>query len=207
MKQCIILLILIFYLQTYLFAISYEWDLLPSNTQSLLNSVTFVDENIGWIAGLSGTLLKSTDGGNTWDKKIIGYTTHFQRVQFTSNSIGWLAGQKSLQGSPATMLKTTDGGNTWSEIITGVTTIITSIAFINDNIGFITSVQGNIYKTTNSGQDWILLKNANHILNDIYTHNADTISLVVQMVFYIAHLIKEKLGIHLMLVNPTYLDE
>ncbi len=46
---------------------------IPVNTDILpcefsLNSIFFVNENTGWIVGSNGIILKSTDGGETWEE-------------------------------------------------------------------------------------------------------------------------------------------
>src|SRR5262249_26469824 len=34
-----------------------------------LETVHFVSRNVGWVAGYNGTILKSTDGGGTWQRQ------------------------------------------------------------------------------------------------------------------------------------------
>lgn len=47
-----------------------NWELQPTGQPLPLNDVTFVDETHGWAVGAMGTLLRTVDGGRTWQ------TTH-----------------------------------------------------------------------------------------------------------------------------------
>jgi photosystem II stability/assembly factor-like uncharacterized protein len=43
-----------------------NWTLLAHIEDHYLWSVFFLNENVGWVAGLNGTFLKTEDGGKTW---------------------------------------------------------------------------------------------------------------------------------------------
>jgi photosystem II stability/assembly factor-like uncharacterized protein len=43
-----------------------NWNLLAHVEDHYLWSVFFLNENVGWVAGLNGTFLKTEDGGKTW---------------------------------------------------------------------------------------------------------------------------------------------
>jgi photosystem II stability/assembly factor-like uncharacterized protein len=83
---------------------------------SVINSVQFLDESHGWIAGtvqlrngqVRGAILASEDGGRTWS---VSHTTlksnsGLSAVKFANRQVGWSVGENSI-------LHTTDGGNHW----------------------------------------------------------------------------------------------
>ena len=57
-------------------SLSAQWINQASPTNEDLHSVFFVNDSKGWITGLNGTVLKTTDGGTTWDIKPTGTTDH-----------------------------------------------------------------------------------------------------------------------------------
>lgn len=71
MKKIIFALIIVF-TQTMLFvgsSISQSgWNLVYTASQTL-NSVHFVNASTGYAVGMSGVVIKTTDGGNNWLKK------------------------------------------------------------------------------------------------------------------------------------------
>lgn len=79
----------------------------PQPQGSNLNEVCFPNANIGYTVGLDGTILKTTDGGNSWTAQNTGTMNSFSSVYFTDADTGYAVG-----GSP-TILKTTDGGLNW----------------------------------------------------------------------------------------------
>jgi len=66
--------------------------------------VYFIDADIGWVVGGSGTILKSSDGGANWIPQTSGTSNALNSVHFIDANKGWTV------GSNGTILKTTNGG-------------------------------------------------------------------------------------------------
>ena len=79
----------------------------------LLNGVFFVDEKQGWIAGESGVLLHTKDGGDTWEEQDSGEWAPLYSLFFTDARTGMAA------GSDGAILATDDGGETWTRLESG----------------------------------------------------------------------------------------
>jgi photosystem II stability/assembly factor-like uncharacterized protein len=73
-----------------------------------LSDVTFVDASTGWAAGERGTLLRTTDAGESWSRIDVPTTQDLTAVCFTDASNGWIAGDGEA------ILHTQDGGLTWT---------------------------------------------------------------------------------------------
>lgn len=120
------------------------------NNQFTAKGICFVSETTGFIHGSGGTILKTTDGGNTWALKHQKYTDPdkgFHHMKFIDDSIGFVCGENGVA------LKTTDGGETWSAIATGTTANLMKIVFRDSRNGFIyASSQGLI--TSDGGTTW-----------------------------------------------------
>ena len=94
------------------------WRKLPSGTLSHLRALYFVDSETGWAGGSSATLLRTSDGGDSWSlKKIDGVDTILD-IHFTDQRTGWLLCEKDIFGpsadTPTVILRTSDGGETWN---------------------------------------------------------------------------------------------
>jgi len=72
------------------------------------DSIFFLDGTYGWVAGRSGRLFKTIDGGRTW-KRIISIRTEFKLrdIAFIDRDHGWAVGDSGA------ILYTADGGESW----------------------------------------------------------------------------------------------
>jgi photosystem II stability/assembly factor-like uncharacterized protein len=79
-------------------------------TRVMLTSVFFVDSDYGWAVGHDETILKSTDGGETWIR------THFAPEAQQPLLDLWFANRVSgiAVGAYGAYFTTNDGGRTWS---------------------------------------------------------------------------------------------
>src|ERR1700686_3214471 len=99
------------------------WTRQPSGTMAWLRAVYFLDQNRGWVAGSSGTLLKTIDGGQTWRKLYPLTKDNLRDVYFANERIGWLVAERDVlkletNDEPRTyLLKTEDGGFTWRPVL------------------------------------------------------------------------------------------
>lgn len=76
----------------------------------MLNGVCFTDVNNGWAVGYeyisypAGIILRTTNGGATWNQQTSGTQQNIQVVSFSNSSKGVVV------GSNGTILNTVDGG-------------------------------------------------------------------------------------------------
>ena len=115
-----------------------------------INDADFTDELTGWIAGYSGLIMKTTDGGLTWVEKSSGITQTLYGIDFIGNF-------GIAVGSAGTLIKSTDGGETWTSSNYGTTTLY-DIHFINETTAYLagsSATTGRLLKTTDAGATWI----------------------------------------------------
>ena len=75
-------------------------------------------------------------------------------ICFIDNNIGFAG--SGFVATTKKIMKTTDSGNSWNDLVI-TNNAITRIYFYNHEIGFAIGENGTIYKTTDSGINWILM--------------------------------------------------
>ena len=130
-----------------------------------INSICFTDSLNGWAVGQFETILKTTDGGATWNRKYIisDSLNAFMSAYFIDENIGWVV------GGYGQILKTTNGGESWEVQVHDSTSWLYSVRFLNDSVGIVLGDHGAILKTTNAGQNWVNHPTgANEALRSVY---------------------------------------
>lgn len=131
-----------------------------SGTQELLIAVSAANKNVVWIGGTGGTILRTIDGGKTWQVRPIPATDslQFRDVYAVSAKTAYVL--SIGRGSKSRIYKTTDGGNSWTLQFKSnmPKAFFDCFAFWNSKTGiaFSDAVNGKfiIIKTLNGGQTW-----------------------------------------------------
>jgi len=152
-----------------------EWKEATTASFGVLSQVFFLNENTGWMVGSKGTILKTTDGGNSWTYALsenFNIPNTLYSVNFIDENIGYFGGSNNL------LLKTTDGGSTIDTITfpADSKSIIKAIHFINENKGWVLSTQtksGKVYYTSDGGANWTVQINEDKSdLEDIHFYSS-----------------------------------
>ena len=120
-----------------------------------LRATSWPTPDIGYAVGVTGTLLKSVDGGATW----VAQDSHTGRdltgISFVSASEGWAVGVSG------TVLHTSDGGSNWTAQTAPTSPAsanFRSVSFFDANVGVAVGDQGTatstIDYTFNGGATW-----------------------------------------------------
>ena len=126
----------------------------PGRLRANLMGIQMISETTGFIAGSENTILKTTDGGETWigssERARVGETrNNLEGIWFVSPTTGWLI------GSFGTLMRTTDGGETWEKRnLASVDDNLFGIHFLDENTGWICGQGGLILHTTDGGETW-----------------------------------------------------
>lgn len=129
------------------------WDTIKT-FQYPLKTIYFINQDTGFIgtASSSSIVLKTSDGGNTWNEtQLDNNSNSLNSIHFTSNMIGFAAGAPSVfipEGPTSFFIsKTINGGETWLSYDT-IGLPLNSIYFINDTTGFVSGSYNLIMKSS-----------------------------------------------------------
>ena len=97
------------------------WEFKPLQTDgSILSAITFVDDQVGWAVGWGGLVMRSSNGGESWERVETPTHAALDAVQFANRSVGYIAGSTGVYDKVTgtstfgvVILRTTDGGKTW----------------------------------------------------------------------------------------------
>jgi photosystem II stability/assembly factor-like uncharacterized protein len=170
--SCLLLLLLI--PSSVVFAQSGTWAKQKAGTMAWLHSLFFLDQNRGWAVGSKGTLLHTTDGGNTWKTRGSSTDDVVRDIFFVDEKNGWLVCEvnayqlKSIDDPRAYLMKTVDGGERWNRIeIKGfdVDAILVRAVFTRNGRGWVFGEAGAIYTSHDAGETWTKLRSpTRHLL-------------------------------------------
>jgi photosystem II stability/assembly factor-like uncharacterized protein len=119
-----------------------SWTAQASHVTTPLRSITFTDTSHGYILGDGGVMLKTTNGGATWEQVTAPYA-RLNGIKFIDRDKGWVVGEGG------TIFKTLNGGLDWQPQTSGVGATLTGIDFIDSSTGIV--VGNGVVLTTRSG--------------------------------------------------------
>jgi photosystem II stability/assembly factor-like uncharacterized protein len=149
------------------------WSSLNPPNNPIHDGGTAIDSKTFFVWGAYGVVDKSTDGGLSWQYVYGSSTRNLYDIFFVNDSIGYLAGGENAHGSTSGILnKTINKGEDWSiDCLQPGSSFkhLLSIYFVNEQLGFVVGKEGNIGKTTDSGNTWTKLNSpTNYSLNKVF---------------------------------------
>ena len=96
------------------FAKAQQWHELNTGVAEDLYSVCCIDTNTVFVCGQNGLILKTEDGGNSWQEKYRQSGYQWYKIKFFDSNIGFSFG--SDNNYKGKLLKTIDGGETWMDM-------------------------------------------------------------------------------------------
>jgi photosystem II stability/assembly factor-like uncharacterized protein len=121
----------------------------------LLNGIHMVDSHHGWAVGHDAVILKTTDGGNHWQKVFeeVDEQRPLLDVWFKDNDHGYAVGAYGY------FLTTSDGGTTWQDRLINDEHDYHLNAITDDGSGtlYIAAESGYVYRSRDGGKSWQVL--------------------------------------------------
>jgi photosystem II stability/assembly factor-like uncharacterized protein len=138
-----------------LLAVVPHWTVQTSGVNVRLRGVSAVSENVAWASGAGSTVVRTADGGTTWQKlTVTSDTLDFRDVDAVNASTAYVL---SIGNGPVSRIyKTMDAGKTWSLQFKNedAKVFLDAMSFwdADHGIAFGDSVDGQLYiLTTNDG--------------------------------------------------------
>lgn len=143
-----------------IFFASPQWTLQTSGVQSRLRGVSAVSERVAWASGADSTVLRTTDGGTTWEKlTVTPDALDFRDIDAVDEQSAYVL---SIGNGPASRIyKTTDAGATWKLQFKNddPKAFYDAMSFWDPNHGIVIgdSIDGKfcIMTTENGGRTWL----------------------------------------------------
>jgi photosystem II stability/assembly factor-like uncharacterized protein len=138
--------------------ISWKPSAFTKKTDSRLNTVFFVNKNVGWIVGAGGKIFSTSNGGKIWREQRSPTVQNLLDVYFVNTAEGWAIGDEG------TILHTATAGNIWEKTESGTNHKLERIFSNGKNIwtvgfgGLIMVYKANNAKKSNTRQSPILQK-------------------------------------------------
>ncbi len=132
------------------------WEKLNSPTSKYLNSVAFIDSLNGWVAGDSGLIIHTSNGGLDWETQYSNDSLNVVNIFFLNDQLGWCSALSMIYEPYGTfILKTTNGGKNWdSEYFRMPQVVVNSIYFLDSLTGFVIGYPGVFHRTIDGGKSW-----------------------------------------------------
>lgn len=119
-----------------------------SSITEILEDISFCNESTGWAVGSSGTVVKTSDGGNNWTVQNTYTPGYIREVQAISNLTAYAC------GTTGRFFFTNDGGSNWNYLQLPGEENLNSLYFLNENTGWMVGDLGSLFYTTNGGMNW-----------------------------------------------------
>ncbi|RKY95132.1 MAG: hypothetical protein DRQ01_00595 [Ignavibacteriae bacterium] len=158
MKRSTILLLIIFYFLLPRESIAQSqregWAKIPSPTNKTLRNLYFIDAQTGWAAGEDGTIIHTSDGGDSWIVQNSTVPSFIVDIFFINKNLGWALAFRDIFPFGTIILKTTNGGNTWiAEDYPDDNAFMNTVFFFDSLNGWVGGTY--IAGTTNGGVTWV----------------------------------------------------
>ncbi len=156
MKKYIIFTLFVFLKQVQ--AQQVNWVSCISGSTESFFCTAMLSESVFYVGGKNGTLLKSSDYGNTFETLATGNQEDIQAIHFLDNNVGFLLQDVNLY-------KTTNAGQNW--LIAHVfNEVPLAFHFLTNQDIYISCENGEAYKSNDGGQTFIAMNTASN--RDLY---------------------------------------
>ncbi len=137
-----------------------QWETQILDSQADYKAIEFTDSLHGWALCNNATMYKTSNGGETWSKKLVPGLKYSTRFSCVNSEIAFVGHYNALY-------KTVNGGDDWTEVPFIGNKSIGNIEFISDLVGYVTTghrlVGGSLYKTIDGGLSWELVTSTSQI--------------------------------------------
>lgn len=130
-----------------------EWITQSSGTDKILYSVDFITDNNGIAVGEEGTILKTNDGGLSWQSVTTCFTNDLKGVSFYDEK------HVVAVGNDGQIIVSENGGENWtSHWLPGIQWDLYAVDITPDGKGIASGQQSTILYTMDGGINWSVIQ-------------------------------------------------
>jgi photosystem II stability/assembly factor-like uncharacterized protein len=127
-----------------------------------LRDVFFHDSRRGWAVGDRGVVLRTVDGGRSWNRVRVPVTASLASIFFVDERHGWIVGGYAwplVDRTTGVVLRTRDGGDSWQAIDLQSIGRLARVGFQSPQVGWAIgdgspTMPTGIYQTRDGGTTW-----------------------------------------------------
>lgn len=123
-------------------------DMGVAPNDALLYGISYADENNVWVAGEFGTIIRSSDGGQTWTQQHTGLESTIFGIHMRDAMNGMAVGIDSV------ILTTNDGGANWKPVRGPFRERSYYEVMVSGDTGWIVGGRGTILQSVDGGKTW-----------------------------------------------------
>jgi photosystem II stability/assembly factor-like uncharacterized protein len=123
-------------------------QVLPDHIRGNLFAGCLVTDDVGWVVGELGSVLRTEDGGTTWARQNAGIKKPFLAISCVDGDTAWIGGKSGM------LYHTTDGGAAWRPLASGTKKHIFDLEFRDRRRGLAVGDWGLLMHTEDGGQHW-----------------------------------------------------
>lgn len=113
-----------------------------------VTGVTEFPRFTAWVTGHVGTILRTVDGGESWQRMTSGTTATLIDMAFADTSNGLICGVNGL------ILGTADGGETWAQRPSGTGESLVGLAYPDPTTAIAVGNNATLLRSTDGGASW-----------------------------------------------------
>lgn len=149
--------LMLFFCFSFTYSVNTQWVEQTSGLTTSLNSVSGVNDNIAWVCGNAGRVLRTNNGGVSWINATgtgIPGTLDLYNIFALDSTTALTTGS----GATAFVYRTTNGGLTWVQVFSQAGGFLNAIWMVSPTNGVMMGdpVGGrwSLWRTTNGGVNW-----------------------------------------------------
>lgn len=134
------------------------WRQVDAGTEATLFDLSFApdDPSHGFLVGTRGTVLETTDAGESWLPRTFATVEADEELNYRFEVVTFLGDEGWVIGKPSLLLYTGDKGKTWERVslspkLPGEPVAITALG---NQCAEMTTNAGAVYVTENAGKNW-----------------------------------------------------
>lgn len=134
-----------------------SWQSIPLDANKVLFDMKWIDHQRGFITSYDCKVLRTLDGGDTWQLYQAGSTDRpwqpFRAIDFANDTLGVIVGGAGYSSGVA--FRTINAGESWQQV-QGFDNELRDIQFVDQQTAFACGY-GAVYKSTDGGLSWFVL--------------------------------------------------